>query len=99
VEAVLSAELGLRAVGYKCDGVMAVALQGGPLESVCQDLTLKVDCNTLRAYLNRYIEVNDLREQAFAINRSLSACISVALLRDECKMALNCHDEPLFGCL
>lgn len=60
VEAVLSAELGLNAVGYKCDGalvinVLVAAIQGSTLESVCQDLVLAMHSNTLRAYLNRHM--------------------------------------------
>ncbi len=103
VEAVLSAELGLHAVGYKCDGALvinvlvAAAIQGGTLESVCQDLALAVDSNTLRAYLNRHLEASGLREQELAVNRSLSACIPAELPRGGCAMALDYHDEPFYG--
>ena len=103
VEAVLSAELGLNAVGYKCDGALvinvlvAAALQGGTLESVCQDLALKVESNTLRAYLNKSLEVSGLREQEMALNRSLSACIPADLPVGKCEMALDYHDEPFYG--
>lgn len=103
VEAGLSAELGLNAVGYKCDGALvinmlvAAPIQGGTLESVCQDLALAVESNTLRAYLNRHLEVSGLREQEMAVNRSLSACIQAELPHRGCEMALDYHDEPFYG--
>lgn len=103
VETVLSAELGLPSVGYKCDGALvinvlvAAAVQGGTLESVCQDLALAVDSNTLRAYLNGHLEVSRLREQELAINRSLSACMPAELPHGGCEMALDYHDEPFYG--
>jgi len=100
MEAVLGAELGLSAVGCKCDGALvinvlvAAALQGGTLESVRQNLDVKVDSNTLWAYLNRHIEVRGLREQEVAVNRSLSACIPLELPRQKCEMALDFHTNP-----
>ena len=89
--------------GYKCDGrlvaniLVAAAIHGRTIESVCADLTVGVESNTIRQYLKAQLKVSDLREQEAAMNQCLSDCLPAALPRSSCEMALDCHDEPFYG--
>jgi len=56
VEEGLSKHLGLDGQGYKCDGrlvinvVVAAAIEARTIESVCDDLEVGVESNTIRGY-------------------------------------------------
>ena len=89
--------------GYKCEGrlvaniLVAAAIHGRTIESVCEDLTVGVESNTIRQYLKAQLKVSDLREQEAAMNQCLSECLPAALPRRRCEMAIDCHDEPFYG--
>ena len=103
VEEELSKHLGLDGQGYKCDGqlvinvVVAAAIEGRTIESVCDDLEVGVESNTIRGYLKNHLDVCDLREQEMQMNLSLSDCLPTGLPHLNCEMAIDCHDEPFYG--
>ena len=103
VEEVLSKHLGLTERGYKCNGelvinvLVAAAIEERSIESVCNDLTIGVESNTIRGYLKKHLDVSDVREQELQMNLSLSECIPTEMPRMGCEMAIDYHDEPFYG--
>ena len=63
VEEVLRKHIRLGGEGYKCDEkvvinvVVAAAIEGRTIESVCDDLTVGVESNTIRGYLKKALDV------------------------------------------
>ncbi len=86
--------------GYKCDGrlvaniLVASTNHGRTIESVCDDLTVGVESNTIRQYLNHQLKESALGEQEATLNACLIDGFPAALPRSKCEMAIDCHDEP-----
>ena len=103
VEEILRKYLNIEIAGYKCDSssviqvLVKAAIEGQTIESVCEDLKVEVESNTIREQLNALLDVYDLRRQECEMNAGLVACIPEQLPRQGCEMALDMHDEPFYG--
>lgn len=99
----LDRHLNLNVVGYKCDSSLVLdvlvkaAVEGQTIESVCSDLALEVNSNTIREQLNTVLDVCDLRTHECEVNAGLARAIPVELPRRGREMALDWHDEPFYG--
>ena len=92
-----------REAGYKCNRelvcnvLMKAALEGMSVESMCADLLVATESNTVRAYLYAMLDVCELRRHECEMNASLAACVPSELPRQGREMALDYHDEPFYG--
>jgi hypothetical protein len=103
VEQTLRGYLSLAIDGYKCDSrsvvnvLVKAAIEGQTIESVCDDLTIGVESNTVRAHRNALLDVYDLRRHECEMNAGLAGNIPERLPRQGREMALDMHDEPFYG--
>jgi len=103
VVAVLEHYFDLSADGYLCQTrdlwniLVAAAARCSYIETVCKDLLIAPDGNTVRAYLNEQLTPQVIRALQRACNRALASQLP-AWLRDHPKeIALDLHDEPYYG--
>jgi hypothetical protein len=100
---VLKKHLSIAADGYCCktdmlyDLLLKASAECSSLEAVCSDLENVADSNTVRAYINQALPIEELAAQEAAANEALAACIPENLVRTEIEMALDFHDEPFYG--
>lgn len=103
VEEVLREQVGLAVSGYKCDTGMVVnvvvkaAIERQTIESVCSELSLPVNSDTIRTQLKTALGDFTVRTLEAAVNRGLAACVPGELPRRGCAMAIDWHDEPFYG--
>ena len=102
-EGIVRETLGIVVRGYKCTSeqvcnvLLKAAVEGMSVESICADMALGVESNTIREQLKRVLDVCELRRQEWAMNNALVGCIPAALPRRGREMALDYHDEPFYG--
>jgi hypothetical protein len=103
VEQTLRDYLNLTIDGYKGDSrsvanvLVKAAIEGQTIESVCDDLAIAVESNTVREHLNALLDVYDLRRPEGEMNAGLAGNIPEPLPRQGREMALDMHDEPFYG--
>lgn len=99
----LEAHLPLEAAGYSCttadllNVLLGVAAHQGTIESVCADLVGAPDADTIRAYVNEQLCVEDLPDLAERVNAALAAEIPERVRRRACEVAIDLHDRPYYG--
>ena len=87
VEAIVENYLKIAITGYKCDKrcviqvLVKAAIEGQTIESVCNDLTVEVESNTVRDHLNGLLDVCDRRRHECDRNVGLVACLPEQLPR------------------
>lgn len=95
--------LPLEADGYSCttddllNVLLGVAANRGTIESVCADLVGTPDADTIRAYFNGQLCVEDLPNLAERVNAALAAEIPERVRRRACEVAIDLHDRPYYG--
>jgi len=99
----LAEHLPLTADGYVCTTddllkvLLSIAANTGTLESVCADLVGTPDPETIRAYFNEQLQVDDLPDLAQRLNRALAAEIPERVKRQAREVAIDLHDRPYYG--
>src|SRR5450631_2489472 len=77
VEEIVGNYLNIAITGYKCDSgcviqvLVKAAIEGQTIESVCDDLNIEVESNTVREHLNALLDVYDLRRHECEMNAGL----------------------------
>jgi hypothetical protein len=103
VEDVLREQVGLVISGYKCDTstvlnvVVKAAVERETIESVCSELALPVNSDTIRTQLKNALGGWAVRALEEAVNRGLASCFPAELPAEGCAMAIDWHDEPFYG--
>jgi len=99
----LKEHLNIKADGYICHTEMILnvlikaSAENSSLEAVCADLEATADSNTIRAYLNEALPIQELREQEKQVNQALAGCTPPDLVRTDVEIAIDFHDEPFYG--
>lgn len=99
----LTEHLSLQANGYRCttemvlDVILKASAERSSIEAACQDLLGVTGSNTVRAYLNASLKVEQLREQEAEMNAALAASIPRTMKREGIELAIDFHDEPFYG--
>jgi len=99
----LKEHLNIKADGYICHTEMILNIlikasaENSSLEAVCADLEATADSNTIRAYLNEALPIEELREQEKQVNQALAGCTPPELVRTDIEIAIDFHDEPFYG--
>lgn len=103
-QAILEEHLPLQAEGYCCTSqtlyqiLIAVGVSKGTIESVCSQLALAPDGETVRGYLNEQLRVEDLPLLERNLNRALAANWPKKLRRGgPIEVAIDFHDRPYYG--
>jgi hypothetical protein len=100
---VLKKHLAIEANGYCCqtemiyDLLLKASAECSSLEAVCADLEEVADSNTVRAYINQALPIEELTAQEAAANEALAACMPEHLVRTNVEIAMDFHDEPFYG--
>ena len=103
VETLLNEHLKLDMAGYKCttsvvlNVVVKAAVERQTIESVCSELVVPVNSDTIRTQVKRGLAGYEVRTLEAAVNNGLAACLPAELPRRGCEMALDWHDEPFYG--
>jgi hypothetical protein len=103
VVARLSKYLPLSVAGYDCttemvwDVLAKAAATQKTVEAVCSDLKDVSDSNTIRAYLNEQITVDDLAELERRVNAALVEGIPARVWSKAQEVSFDLHDEPFYG--
>lgn len=99
----LQAHLNLDIDGYRCHTRMTLtalvkaALDNSSLNAVCDDLEGLASANRLREHLNAVLNVDDLPQQETEMNATLAAGLPEELPRRGVEVAIDFHDDPLYG--
>ena len=99
----LEEHLPLAADGYSCttddllNVLLGVAANRGTIESVCADLVGTPEADTIRAYFNEQLCVEDLSHLAERVNAALATEIPERVRRRACEVAIDLHDRPYYG--
>src|SRR3970040_1213267 len=102
-QALLAEHLPLEAEGYSCATddllkvLLAVAANQATIESVCADLAGAPDADTIRAYFNTQLCVEDLAELAAQVNAALAAEIPARARQRAWKWAMYLNTRPYYG--
>lgn len=101
--ALLEEHLPLEADGYSCttddllNVLLGVAANQGTIESVCTDLVGAPDADTIRAYFNDQLCVEDLPALAERLNAALASEVPERVRRRAREVAIDLHDRPYYG--
>jgi hypothetical protein len=99
----LTEHLPLNVEGWACttemvlDVLVKAAATGQTIEAVCKDLDNVADSNTIRAYLNQQIRINELDELERCVNRALAQDIPARVWNTECDVVFDLTDDPFYG--
>lgn len=99
----LEENLPLAADGYSCttddllNVLLGVAANQGTIEAVCTDLVGAPDADTIRAYFNEQLRVEDLPDLAERLNAALATEVPDRVRRRACEVAIDLHDRPYYG--
>jgi hypothetical protein len=99
----LEEHLPLAADGYSCttddllNVLLGVAANQGTIEAVCTDLVGAPDSDTIRAYFNEQLRVEDLPDLAERLNAALATEVPERVRRRAREVAIDLHDRPYYG--
>jgi len=102
-QSLLKEHLPLKAEGAVCTTddllkvLLAVATNTGTLESVCTDLVGSPEAETIRAYFNEQLQVEDLPDLERRLNAALTANIPPRVKSRAREVAIDLHDRPYYG--
>jgi putative transposase len=102
-QSLLAEHLPLNADGYACTTadllkvLLAVAANTSTVEAVCADLVGSPDPETIRAYFNGQLRVEDLPDLERRLNAALAGDIPERVQRRARDVAIDLHDRPYYG--
>lgn len=99
----LAESLPLAADGYRVstellvDVLLHAAATGTSVEAACDSLLDAADANTVRAYLNDQLRVEDLPDLEDRLNEALAVDLPRKVRRGGLDLAADTHDQPFYG--